>query len=148
MPQIRRPRPRAAFIALLNAAPMAALMVTLMAAAALAWSAPLQAQQPTEVEVFVLEHRLAGELEGVVAPLVAPDGVVRAQGNNLIVRAPAARMAQIRGVIDRLAMQLAPLPPRNMASVVVTALQYLKSEKARGRQVAVPDLPLCPIGTR
>lgn len=52
------------------------------------------------------------------------------------------------GVIDRLATQLAPLPPRNMASVIVTALQYLKSEKARGRQVAVPDLPLCPIGTR
>ncbi|MET4896004.1 hypothetical protein RN629_02385 [Sphingomonadaceae bacterium jetA1] len=52
------------------------------------------------------------------------------------------------GVIDRLVTQLAPLPPRNMASVVVTALQYLKSERARGRQVAVPDLPLCPNGTR
>ena len=52
------------------------------------------------------------------------------------------------GTIDRLVTQLAPLPPRNMASVVVTTLQYLKSEKARGRQVAVPDLPLCPNGNR
>jgi hypothetical protein len=52
------------------------------------------------------------------------------------------------GTIDRLVTQLAPLPPRNMASVVVTALQYLKTEKARGRQVAVPDLPLCANGNR
>jgi hypothetical protein len=52
------------------------------------------------------------------------------------------------GTIDRLVTQLAPLPPRNMASVVVTALQYLKTEKARGRQVAVPDLPLCTNGNR
>ncbi|WP_294235525.1 hypothetical protein [uncultured Sphingomonas sp.] len=50
------------------------------------------------------------------------------------------------GTIDRLVTQLAPLPPRNMAGVVVTALQYLKTEKARGRQVAVPDLPLCTNG--
>ncbi len=50
------------------------------------------------------------------------------------------------GTIDRLLTQLAPLPPRNMAGVVVTALQYLKTEKARGRQVAVPDLPLCTNG--
>ena len=52
------------------------------------------------------------------------------------------------GTIDRLVTQLAPLPPRNMASVVVTALQYLKTEKARGRQVAVPDLQLCTNGNR
>ena len=49
------------------------------------------------------------------------------------------------GTIDRLVTQLAPAP-RNMAGVVVTALQYLKTEKARGRQVAVPDLPLCTNG--
>jgi hypothetical protein len=50
------------------------------------------------------------------------------------------------GTIDRLVTQLSPLPPRNMAGVVVTALQYLKTEKTRGRQVAVPDLPLCANG--
>ena len=45
--------------------------------------------------------------------------------------------------IDRLVTELAPLPPRNAAGVVVTALQFLKSEKARGKSVEVPDLPLC-----
>ena len=47
------------------------------------------------------------------------------------------------GTIDRLVTQLAPLPPRNTASVIVTTLQYLKAEKAKGKNVAVPDLPLC-----
>lgn len=46
-------------------------------------------------------------------------------------------------MIDRFVTELAPLPPRNAAGVVVTALQYLKSEKAKGKPVAVPDLPLC-----
>jgi len=46
-------------------------------------------------------------------------------------------------VIDRLATQLAPLPAANVAAVVVTTLRYLKAEKAKGRTVAVPDLPLC-----
>lgn len=45
--------------------------------------------------------------------------------------------------IDRMVTLLAPLPPRNTAGVVVTTLQYLKAEKAKGRSVAVPDLPLC-----
>lgn len=47
------------------------------------------------------------------------------------------------GTIDRMVTLLAPLPPRNTAGVVVTTLQYLKAEKAKGRSVAVPDLPLC-----
>ena len=46
-------------------------------------------------------------------------------------------------VIDRIVTQLAPLPPRNTASLVVTTLKYLKSEKAKGKPVEVPDLPLC-----
>ena len=48
------------------------------------------------------------------------------------------------GTIDRLVTQLAPLPPRNTASVIVTAVQFLQAEKARGAAVTVPDLPLCP----
>lgn len=47
------------------------------------------------------------------------------------------------GTIDRFVTQLAPLPPQNTAGVIVTTLRYLKSEKARGKNVAVPDLPLC-----
>lgn len=46
-------------------------------------------------------------------------------------------------MIDRLVTQLAPLPPRNTAAVVVIALRYLKNEKAKGKSVTVPDLPLC-----
>jgi hypothetical protein len=46
-------------------------------------------------------------------------------------------------VIDALLTQLAPLPAQNTASIVVTTLRYLKAEKAKGRNVAVPDLPLC-----
>lgn len=47
------------------------------------------------------------------------------------------------GTLDRLVTGLAPLPPRNTASLVVTALSYAKDEKARGKNVAVPNLPLC-----
>lgn len=52
------------------------------------------------------------------------------------------------GTIDRLVTLLEPLPPRNTAGIVVATLQYLKAEKARGGNVSVPDLPLCPAGTR
>lgn len=46
-------------------------------------------------------------------------------------------------MIDHLVTQLAPLPPRNTAGVVVTALQYFNAEKAKGKPVALPDLPFC-----
>jgi len=52
------------------------------------------------------------------------------------------------GTIDRLVTLLEPLPPRNTAGVIVTTLQYLKAEKARGGTVTVPDLPLCPATAR
>lgn len=52
------------------------------------------------------------------------------------------------GTIDRLVTLLEPLPPRNTAGIVVATLQYLKAEKAKGGRVSVPDLPLCPAGTR
>jgi len=47
------------------------------------------------------------------------------------------------GTIDRLVTALEPLPPRNTAGVLVIALQFLRSEKAKGKPVAIPDLPLC-----
>lgn len=54
------------------------------------------------------------------------------------------------GTIDRLVSLLEPLPPRNTAGIVVTALQYLKAEKAKGNGAVadVPDLPVCTRGTR
>lgn len=48
------------------------------------------------------------------------------------------------GTIDRLVTLLEPLPPRNTAGVVVTVLQYLKADEARGGGTSVPDLPICP----
>jgi len=52
------------------------------------------------------------------------------------------------GTIDRFVTQLAPLPPQNTAGVIVTTLRYFKAEKAKGKAIAVPDLPLCPEGQR
>lgn len=50
--------------------------------------------------------------------------------------------------VERMVTLLAPLPPRNIAGLVVTALAHLKAEKARGKAVDVPDLPLCPDAGR
>ena len=47
-------------------------------------------------------------------------------------------------MIDGLITDLAPLPAQNTASIIAAALRYLQAEKAKGRNVAVPDLPLCP----
>ncbi|WP_375249197.1 hypothetical protein [Sphingomonas sp.] len=48
------------------------------------------------------------------------------------------------GTLDRLVTLLEPLPARNTAGIVVATLQYLKAEKAKGRQNRIPDLPVCP----
>lgn len=47
--------------------------------------------------------------------------------------------------IDRIVTLLEPLPPRNVAGIVVASLQHLKAEKARGTSAvaAAPDLPVC-----
>ena len=47
--------------------------------------------------------------------------------------------------IDRFATLVEPLPPRNTAGLVVTTLQFLKREKARGNGAVadLPDLPVC-----
>lgn len=47
--------------------------------------------------------------------------------------------------IDRFATLVQPLPPRNTAGLVVTTLQFLKREKARGNGAVadLPDLPVC-----
>lgn len=47
------------------------------------------------------------------------------------------------GTIDRLVAQLEPLPPHNVASMVVTSLAYLKKQRAEGKRIDAPDLPLC-----
>lgn len=47
------------------------------------------------------------------------------------------------GMIDRLVTQLEPLPPRNVAAIVVTSLSYLKKQRTAGKRIDAPDLPLC-----
>lgn len=49
------------------------------------------------------------------------------------------------GTIDRLVTLLEPLPPRNVAGVIVTALQYLRNETPpAGTRNPVASVPLCP----
>lgn len=79
-----------------------------------------------------------------VAPLLSSD-YARPMLVSIVTPLIVGRIAvQDCGTIDRLVTQLAPLPPANTASVVVTMLQYLKAEQAKGRPVEAPDLPLCP----
>lgn len=47
------------------------------------------------------------------------------------------------GFIDRIVTDLAPLPPANIAGLVVTTLRHLKAEQEAGKQVNLPKLPLC-----
>ncbi|SEM60624.1 hypothetical protein SAMN05192583_0801 [Sphingomonas gellani] len=68
---------------------------------------------------------------------------------SLLVPLLVGRIAQADcGVLDTLVTQLAPLPPTNTAGVVVTALRYFNAEKAKGKPIDVPDLPLCPENAR
>lgn len=46
------------------------------------------------------------------------------------------------GTIDRFVTQLAPFPAEHRG-VIVTTLRYFKAEKAKGKAINVPDLPLC-----
>lgn len=48
--------------------------------------------------------------------------------------------------LDRLVTLLEPLPARNTAGIVVATLQYLKSEKKKGKRTDIPDLPVCAAG--
>ena len=64
----------------------------------------------------------------------------------LLVPLLVGRIAQSDcGTIDRFATLVEPLPARNTAGLVVTTLQFLKREKARGNEAvaALPDLPVC-----
>jgi len=88
------------------------------------WSLCVFAQQTT-VEVFPMQHRLPGELIQVIEPLVAPEGVVRASGNNLIVRATPQRMREIRGVLDKL-----DTPPKQLLISVRQGADLSDSERS------------------
>ena len=72
----------------------------------------------------------------LVTSLIAPQIVGRVQASDC-------------STIDRIVTMLEPLPPRNIAGVVVATLQHLQLEKSRGAAAVanVPDLPVC-VGER
>lgn len=70
--------------------------------------------------------------------------VARPLLTSLIAPLIAGRVAtQDCPTIDRLATALEPLPPRNAASVIVTAIGHAQARRAAGG-ARTPDLPLCP----
>ena len=71
----------------------------LLACAALAGAA----QQA--LEVIALRYRTADQVLETLRPLVEPGGVLTGQGNQLIVRASAANVAQIRRALDAIDRQ-------------------------------------------
>lgn len=52
------------------------------------------------------------------------------------------------GTIDRLVTLLEPLPPRNVAGLIVTTLQYLRTAKQPAGTNPIAGLPLCTTGAR
>lgn len=50
--------------------------------------------------------------------------------------------------LDRVMTQIEPLPARNAAILVVTVLQFMKAQRAKGAMRDVPDLPLCATEAR
>ena len=101
------------------------------AAADQAWPAARLAiaklSQP-EVQVLLLSDYARPVLSSLLVPLLV--------GRIAVADCPT---------IDRFATLVEPLPARNTAGLVVTTLQFLKREKARGNEAvaALPDLPVC-----
>jgi len=67
-------------------------------ALAFALAVPLACAQA--LEVISLRYRTADQVLDTLRPLVEPGGVLTGQGNQLIVRASAANIAQIRRALD------------------------------------------------
>jgi hypothetical protein len=64
----------------------------------LALAAPLACAQA--LEVISLRHRTADQVLDTLRPLVEPGGVMTGQGNQLIIRASARNIAEIRRALD------------------------------------------------
>ncbi len=60
------------------------------------------AGERSEIQVFSLAHRDAGDLVETLRPLVAPDGAISASGSQLIVRSSPSTLRQISKLIAQL----------------------------------------------
>jgi len=67
---------------------------------ALAFALAAQLVCAQALEVISLRHRTADQVLDTLRPLVEPGGVLTGQGSQLIVRASAANIAQIRRALD------------------------------------------------
>lgn len=54
------------------------------------------------LEIIPLKHRTANEVIPIIAPLLGKDATVTGQGFNLIIRAPAESLEQVRSIIAQL----------------------------------------------
>lgn len=63
-------------------------------------SAALSSAAQQALEVIALRYRTADQVLETLRPLVEPGGVLTGQGNQLILRASAANIAQIRRALD------------------------------------------------
>ncbi len=70
--------------------------------------APLQAEE-SKLEIIPLHHRNAGEILSSLRPFVAQGGVIKAHGNQLIIKTSAKNLAELKQIIatlDQAARQL------------------------------------------
>lgn len=82
-----------------------------------------------QISMLLLQSDYARPL---ITSLMAPQVVGRIQASDC-------------PTIDRMITLLEPLPPRNVAGIIVAGVQHLKAEKVRGTAAVadVPDLPVC-----
>lgn len=113
-------------------------------------SSPLLSRYQAEADRAWPAARTAlGKLSDPAAAMLLQSDFARPVLVTLLVPQLVGRIAPADcGTLDRLVTLLSPLPPANTAAVVVTALGWAKQQKAKGRTVAVPDLPLCPEAGR
>jgi type II secretory pathway component GspD/PulD (secretin) len=77
------------------------LLIRLALAAALA-TLPLQAAGQAALEVIALRHRTAEQVVPVLRPLLEPGATLTGQGNQLIVRASPANLADLKRALETL----------------------------------------------
>ena len=88
------------------------------------------------IEVIPLKHRLAEELVPSLQPFMDKQGVITAQGNQLIIRTSPQNLAQIKQLVNQLDM-----PPRRL---LIEVRQPLSESRDAGQtgisgQISLPD---------
>lgn len=107
-------------------------------------SAMLQRYDAEAARAWPAARGAVVKLSGPSAEALLGSELARPLLTSLIAPLIAGRVAiQDCGTIDRLVTALEPLPPRNTASVIVTAIGHAQARRLAGAARA-PELPLCP----